>query len=93
MEKTFLKALGLLLPITMLLACGGETLIEDRYSLEYLDAKPGKPVVYPADVDAPEQSLDYAVPSVAPNAAVQKDDINEVVKPPRIVPLPKDDDD
>jgi uncharacterized lipoprotein len=89
-----LNKLGLFPLAVMLVACGGETLIADRYSLEYLDARTGKTLVYPAGIDVPEQSLEYDIPALSSRAAAAQDyDINQVVKPPRIVPLPKDETD
>ena len=73
----------------MLTSCTGETLIKDRFSLEYLDAKPGKPLVYPEGVQRPEQSLEYSVPKISTRKGRADYNVNEVVKPPRIVPIPE----
>ena len=79
--------------LALLAACGGEALIEDRYSLDYLDAKAGKPLVYPEGVDRPEQSSDYTIPALSSRAPRGHYDVNELAKPPRLVPLPSKDDD
>jgi uncharacterized lipoprotein len=85
--------LCLIFVIAALSACGGEKLIEDSYSLEYLEAEPGKPLVYPAGVDQPEKSKEYDIPKHTPKADADDYDVEEVLKPPRIVPLPKKEDD
>ncbi|MBN1378488.1 MAG: outer membrane protein assembly factor BamC [Gammaproteobacteria bacterium] len=90
MKLMDLSKLFLLVTVGTLISCAGETLIEDRYSLDYLDAKTGKPLVYPAGLDVPDQSTEYDIPK---KVATQKYDVNQIVKPPRIVPLPKEDED
>ena len=69
-------------------ACGGQMKMEDRHSLEYLNSKQGKPLVYPAGVDRPELSGDFIIPTLTPEQYAQEYDVHKLVEPPRLVPLP-----
>lgn len=57
--------------------------------MDYLTAQPGKPLVYPEGVERPERSLEYDIPDLKSKVAVSRYDVNEMVKPPRLVPLPE----
>lgn len=69
-------------------ACASEVRIGDRYSMEYLDAKLGKPLVYPAGVERPQQLFENSIPTQSSAFTDRYYDVNEVVKPPRIVTVP-----
>ena len=78
-------ALGM---VCLVYGCGGEMNVQDRYSLEYLQDIPGKPVIYPAGVNGPAQSRDYFVPELSTADRQADYDLNELVKPPRLVIKP-----
>lgn len=82
---TGLKATGVLSVAIGLSACGGPVDIRDSISMEYLNAKTGKPIVYPAGVDAPKASDAFAIPSVSTGQAANAD-INDLVRPPSLLP-------
>lgn len=88
-----LKFVTLFLLILLLVACGGEMSIRDQHTTEYLDSKPGKPLLYPSGVNVPEQSVNYAVPELNKEQAGSKYDLDELARPPRIVPKPGKQDD
>lgn len=64
--------------------CGGQRTIEEVQSLEYMDSREGKALVYPEGVDAPPQSSAYAIPPAPSNAGADEYDINELVRPPEL---------
>lgn len=72
--------------LTLLSACGGVEDIRKTISMEYLDAKTGKPVIYPAGIDAPEVSDAFAIPQLPAGHQASNADINELVKPPSLLP-------
>lgn len=85
-KSTGLKAIGTLAAVLILSACGGPEDIRDSLSMEYLNAKTGKPIVYPAGVDAPKASDAFAIPSVLAGSQAANADINDLVRPPSLLP-------
>lgn len=83
---TGLKATGVLSVAIGLSACGGPVDIRDSISMEYLNAKTGKPIVYPAGVDAPKASDAFAIPSVSAGSQTANADINDLIRPPSLLP-------
>ncbi len=81
--------LSVVCAVVVLSACAGEVVIQDRYSMDYLDAKTGKPLDYPLGIERPMPSLDYAIPALPASVVGKNYDVNEVIKPPRIVPIPQ----
>lgn len=84
--KSGMKVLGVLSVAAALSACGGTEDIRKSVSMEYLDAKTGKPIVYPAGVDAPEVSDAFAIPPLPPGKRANSADINDLVQPPSLLP-------
>lgn len=87
--KAGFKSIGMFSIAAMvagLSACGGVEDIRKTISMEYLEAKTGKPIVYPAGIDAPEVSNAFAVPPLPPANRANNADINELVVPPSLLP-------
>lgn len=77
----------------VVVACSGKIRLDSVQTFEYKDATPGKPLVFPAGVDKPEQTRTYEIPSAAEHVTAANHDANDLVEPPRLVPIPSDDDD
>lgn len=80
------NVMGVLAMTAILNACGGTEDIRKSISMEYLEAKTGKPIVYPVGVDAPEISDAFAVPPLPQGNRVNNADINSLVSPPSLLP-------
>lgn len=85
-KSTGLKAIGALSVAVVLSACGGPEDIRDSLSMEYLNAKTGKPIVYPAGVNAPKTSDAFAIPPASAGNQSGNADINDLVRPPSLLP-------
>lgn len=86
LKSTGFKVIGALAMAVVLNACGGPEDIRDSISMDYLNAKTGKPIVYPAGVDAPKASDAFAIPPVSAGNQSANADINELVRPPSLLP-------
>lgn len=75
-------------------ACASE--ITRLKQTEYLRTHPGKPVVYPGDVDQPMQEKSYAIPELPKSSAQASSEPPELLAlPPRLagVDISKDEED
>lgn len=64
-------------------SCGSE--IRQLKETEYLRTHPGKPLVYPQDVDRPEQEKTYVIPQLPKDQAQTSSEAPELlVLPPRL---------
>ena len=88
MLEKIAKLIGVTVAASFLYACGGEMSIRDQHSVEYLESAPGKPVIYPTGVKVPEQSQNYIVPKLTAEQEQAKYDLDELARPPRLVPKP-----
>jgi uncharacterized lipoprotein len=64
-------------------ACGSE--IKRLKETEYLRTQPGKPVVYPEDIDSPAQEKIYVVPELPGSERAASETPELLVLPPRLV--------
>jgi uncharacterized lipoprotein len=84
MFRFFRTAVPLVSLIVLLAACGSND-IRKSISMEYLEAKPSRPVVYPPGVDTPEISDALNVPALPSGNQGVAADINELVSPPSLL--------
>lgn len=63
--------------------CASQPQLEDVQTTEYLQSRPGKPLVYPPGVAAPDKSRVYSIPDL-PADADRDYDLNKLARPPEL---------
>ncbi len=90
--NAILKSFFLCLAAVALLGCGSSGEIKDPESLEYMQSRLSKPVVYPKGTSAPKSDNTFAVPDL-PAKLDRKYDLNQLIRPPSLLgalkPTPK----